>query len=191
MATREEWLNALTTKLAPTFTDHGHPLPAKLRASCGWPSVRAMSKKDRRIGECWTARASADQTTEVFVSPWIADAVEVAAILVHELVHAAVGLEEGHKGEFRKLAVALGLEGKMTATKAGAQLRERLNALVAEVGPYPHASLNGLENGRKKQTTRMIKVECPACGYVVRTSAKWIEVGLPTCCCGDQMEPIV
>jgi hypothetical protein len=31
----------------------------------------------------------------------------------------------------------------------------------------------------------MIKLICGSCGYTIRTSAKWIEVGLPVCCCGE------
>jgi len=39
----------------------------------------------------------------------------------------------------------------------------------------------------KKQTTRMIKAECPSCGYTARISQKWVDVGLPTCPCGDTL----
>jgi len=34
----------------------------------------------------------------------------------------------------------------------------------------------------------MIKVVCPEDGYIVRTTAKWLEVGMPSCPCGTQME---
>jgi hypothetical protein len=47
-------------------------------------------------------------------------------------------------------------------------------------------------SGPKKQGTRMIKVqcssECECGGYVVRTTAKWIEVGMPVCPFGTVME---
>jgi len=39
-----------------------------------------------------------------------------------------------------------------------------------------------------KQKGRNHKIVCPKCGYPVRTSLKWIRVGLPTCPCGTQME---
>jgi hypothetical protein len=85
-------------------------------------------------------------------------------------------------GRFAKVAKAFGLEGKMTATVAGAELTERLNALVEQLGEYPHALLK--ESG-KKQSTRMIKCECYSCGYIARTSSKWIEqAGAPICPCG-------
>jgi hypothetical protein len=37
--------------------------------------------------------------------------------------------------------------------------------------------------------SRLKKVICPDCGYTIRTTAKWIKVGLPTCCCGALMVP--
>lgn len=48
----------------------------------------------------------------------------------------------------------------------------------------------------KKQTTRMLKVVCPdeecphndaGSPYLVRTTRKWIECGLPACPCGAAM----
>ncbi|MEU9058994.1 hypothetical protein AB0D13_08995 [Streptomyces sp. NPDC048430] len=48
-----------------------------------------------------------------------------------------------------------------------------------------------VHSGPKKQGTRMIKVacntECECGGYVVRTTAKWIEVGMPICPAGTVM----
>ncbi len=86
----------------------------------------------------------------------------------------------------RRIALAVGLAGKMTATHASPELTERLNVLCSQIGPYPHTSLD--RSQLKKQSTRMLKVECPECGYTVRTTAKWIEAGLPTCPCGTEME---
>jgi hypothetical protein len=45
MMAREEWLNKLTESLRSTFADLGHPLPDKLRISCGWPSSHALANK--------------------------------------------------------------------------------------------------------------------------------------------------
>jgi hypothetical protein len=35
--------------------------------------------------------------------------------------------------------------------------------------------------GTKKQTTRMVKCQCDKCGYVVRTSRRWLTIGRPRC----------
>jgi hypothetical protein len=126
---REQWLNECIKQLRPEFEQLAHPLPEKIRASCSWPSKSGLAAKKRRIGEAWSSKNSADQSCEVFISPVLKEPVEVAATLVHELAHCAVGVETGHKGKFPKLAKALGLEGKMTATHASKELTVHLQQL--------------------------------------------------------------
>lgn len=187
--TREDWLNQMVDLLRNDFLEAGGELPENIRVTCGWPSQGAKAKKKRRIGECWGDDRSDDGHFEIFISPLLAEHVEVGAVLVHELVHTAVGIEAGHKAPFRKVATAMGLEGKMTATSPSKELEESLTLVAAEIGRYPHAKLT-FSNKPPTQGTRMIKVQCPdpGCGYILRTTQKWIDVGLPTCCCGKQME---
>jgi hypothetical protein len=187
IATREAWLGALVDALRPTFAELGFPLPERIRVACGWPSKSALTAKARRIGEAWSARCSADGAHETFLSPCLVDVVEVGATLVHELVHHAVGVECGHKGAFRRCALAVGLTGPMRATSAGPALAERLHAIAAAIGAYPHGTLDATL-GRKKQTTRMLKIACTDCGCIARMSRQAIdEAGLPTCGCGGAM----
>jgi hypothetical protein len=99
-------------------------------------------------------------------------------------VHAVVGTECGHRGEFRKVAKAIGLEGKMTATVAGDKLRAALEAMMFQLGDYPGAKLSKAD-AAARQTTRMLKLSCEGCGYVARTTQKWLdEIGPPLCACG-------
>jgi hypothetical protein len=184
--TREAWLISCVDLLRPDFERVGTSVPDKIRASCGWPSKSGLAAKKRRIGEAWSAKCSGDETFEVFISPVLKDAQLVLATLVHEIVHCAVGVEQGHKGAFKRIAIAIGLEGKMTDTTAGPELLKRIEEIVTEVGPYPHAELKS-SNAPKKQGTRMLLVKCPACEYQVRTTKKWLEVGVPTCPCGTEM----
>jgi hypothetical protein len=182
---REEWLGKLTEKMRlwyPTAT----PIPDRLRLTCGWPSKGAFSAKKRRVGECWTRLASGDNTTEVFISPCVADSAEVGAILAHELVHACGAT--GHRASFKRIAESIGLEGPMRSTVASTSLKERLNALVTELGPYPHAVLDKTQGPHKKDGTRLIKCVCCDCGYTVRTTRKWLEHGFPLCPNGTTME---
>ena len=183
-STREQWLNAMARLLAVDFEKAGFPLPENIRFSCGWPGG---GDRQTRIGECWHAKASADYFFEIFISPSMSDSVRVADILVHELCHAAVGLEAGHGPAFKKCATAIGLVGPMRATQASTWLRVRLAELVKQAGLYPHGSLKASDRPSKKDTTRLIKVVCPACGYTVRTTRKWLDVGLPVCVCGTEM----
>jgi len=184
---REQWLSECIQQLRPDFEQLGHSLPEKIRASCSWPSKGGLANKKRRIGEAWSAKNSGDNSFEVFISPVLKDPLEVSATLVHELVHCAVGIEEGHKGKFPRLAKAIGLEGKMTATTAGETLKARLREAADAIGPYPHAELKH-SNASPKQSTRMLKVVCKECGCVVRMTRKWLDdVGTPMCACGGEM----
>src|SRR5688572_3108510 len=96
--TREEWLVAAVDAMRPLFKAHEYTIPA-LRVTCGWPSSRALSKKKRCLGECWAKEASTDKKPQIFISPYLDEAVSdtgVLATLVHEVVHAVVGNKEGH-----------------------------------------------------------------------------------------------
>lgn len=183
--TREEWLNEAVLRLRPYFERAGHPIPERVRVTCGFPSKMALSKKKRRIGECWSNKNSADQHFEILITPLLDDTLEVVAILVHELCHAAVGLEHGHKKPFVVCARALHLEGKPTATFGGeAFKREVFEPLRASLThrDYPHGALSAFGSDRKVQTTRLLKCECNECGYVARVTRKWIdELGAPVC----------
>lgn len=183
-STREEWLTDAIAALRPMFAEIDKTLPA-VRVSVGWPGGRG--KKNTVIGQCWPTGLAKDGVAQVFISPVLDDAVRVLDVLLHELVHVVDNCENGHKAPFARMAKALGLTGKMTATVASDELAEQLTAIADDLGVYPHAALSGSSPLVKKQGTRMLKVECPEDGYVVRTTAKWIEVGLPVCPCGTRM----
>lgn len=190
--TREQWLQAANLLIdKKVFAPTGQRLPKEHRVTCGWPSVRAMSAKNARIGECWDKSASSDKHAEIIISMKLDDPLRVLDVLVHEDVHAIVGCACGHKGPFAKLARQVDLQGKLTATVAGPVLLGKLAEIAKALGPYPHKKINAISN-RVKQTTRMHKCKCAECGYVARTTAKWIEeVGTPLCPCnGEPMEEV-
>lgn len=196
--TREQWLkHASELMQIDLFGANGYSIDAKYRVSCGLPSKGAFSSKLRRIGEAWHNSASKDGTCEIFISPTIADSELVLSTLAHELVHVCVGNDKGHGPVFKKCATAIGLEGKMTATVAGEELKAWCASVVDALGRFPHAELDKSE--QKKQSTRMLKAACPNgfCQYslenpnpyVLRGSAKVFNAGVPNCpCCGSQME---
>lgn len=180
---REEWLtNAIPALAEMVMAAGGDKMPEVLRVTVSWP---VTGHKGKAIGECYAPHVSEDKGTQITISPKIDDAVDVLAILIHELIHASVGLECGHTGAFKRVAKKVGLEGKMKATVAGALLKSALMEIADGLGPYPHSRM--LMTTRKKQTTRMLKVECPGCEYVCRTTQAWLEVGVPTCPCGEEM----
>jgi len=176
--TREEWLASLVNELRPVFASVSFPLPEKIRVTCGFPSSKAKALH-RAIGEHWSPKASNDDHHEILISPVVDDVVEVAAILVHELAHAATD-GDGHGRNFTQCVRALWLEGKPTVTVAGSTFKQMTKDILDGLGPYPHAALN-VRAGRKPQPTRMLKASCPCCGYTVRLTAKWTVLGLPIC----------
>jgi hypothetical protein len=193
--------------MAPRFEELGYPLPP-FRVAVGFPSAGLKSKA---IGECWDKSVSRDDRFEIFLRPDKDDSTDVAAILAHELIHAAVGLKEGHKGKFATVALGLGFQRPLNVYKGAPDaLVEWLAPMLAEAGPMPHASLQfrqGAERGAggmgrkggegegdgdgepessgpKKQTSRLLKACCQAegCGYTVRVTSKWVDqVGAPHC----------
>ena len=197
---REQWLQAASEAI---YTDIIVPVALAPEGqvwlvSCGFPSRNALSNSRRRVGECWPVEAAGDgRTRHIFISPLLTELVDgygdgVLPTLVHELVH-VVAAEPGHRGEFRRIALAIGLEGKMTASVAGNALCGKLNAIAGQLGEYPHVSLAA--SGReRKQGTRMIKVmatKCTECEYVARTTRVWInEFGPPKCPHGSPMEVV-
>jgi hypothetical protein len=73
--TREDWLAQAIAELRSVFSALNHPLPDNIRVACGFPSSNARSAKNRAVGEHWSAKASADQTHEILISPVIDDPV--------------------------------------------------------------------------------------------------------------------
>jgi hypothetical protein len=179
--TREAWLNQALEKLRPWFEDRaGVAIPQDARVSVGFPGGGSARK---RIGECWARSQSKDKVNEIFISPVLSDPIRMLDVLVHEAVHATDDCQSGHKKEFKRVATAIGLEGKMTATVAGDELKREIERIIKVLPPLTHGALD--LSTRKKQPTRLVKLECGDCGMIIRTTAKWIEqTGNPDCACG-------
>jgi hypothetical protein len=179
--TREAWLNQALEKLRPWFEDRaGVAIPQDARVSVGFPGGGSARK---RIGECWARSQSKDKVNEIFISPVLSDPIRMLDVLVHEAVHAVDDCQSGHKEAFKRTALAVGLEGKMTATHAGDKLKAELERIIKILPPLTHGALD--LSTRKKQPTRLVKLECDGCGMIIRTTAKWIEqTGNPDCACG-------
>ena len=168
--------------------------PELVRLSCSWIKGR---KTERAVGVCFPQTLSAGGVNEIFITPTVAESHEVLAILVHELIHAMDNNKSRHRGFFKAVSEAVGLEGRRTATTAGDELGAVLSGIVSELGDYPHAEVSlhkrlsdpkedpkgggsgGSDgedvpsDGGKKQKNRQLKVAC-TCGCIGRFSAKWI-----------------
>lgn len=207
---REAWLTAGIEVFRPMFVQIGFPLPDKIRVSIGWGTSGARQENAQILGVTMARSCSADGVNEIYISPEDADTANMLETLLHELIHVADNCEHGHRGPFAEMATRLGFLGPMTTTPPSVDLRAELFVIAAELGEYPGAQItipsrvlstpipvgpNGKpvrwSSGPGTQTTRMIKVACPhtECeGYFVRTTQKWITVGLPRCPRGHRME---
>lgn len=183
---REDWLNRLARLMEPKFKELGHPLPS-YRVSCGFTSKGARSK---RIGECWAAECSKDAHHEVFIHPGVDDPMEVASILCHELIHAAVGIKEGHGAKFKATATSFGLVGPAKSTTHGPEFESYANGLLLKVGAYPHAKLEstGVSSLPPSRSGRLVKLLCAEDSgfkvYMVRGDIN--RQGYPLCPCCEQ-----
>jgi hypothetical protein len=173
------------------------PLPAQLRIAIGFTS---SGRRSRNIAECWDKQCSEDRHFEIFIRPDLSESkdllqMQVAAILGHELVHAAVGVAARHGKEFRRVARAMGLVGQMAATTAGPEFEKAMRPILEAAGPLPQGRLHlaigasSHSSRRKKQHSRQVKCACTECGYTVHTTCKWLELaGAPLCPKHGQMD---
>jgi hypothetical protein len=195
--TREAWLNYVAQCMAPVFEKLGAPLPAQLRIAIGFTS---SGRRSRSIGECWDNQCSEDRHFEIFIRPDLGESkdlmpMQVAAILGHELVHAALGVAARHGKEFRRVARGIGLVGQMATTTAGPEFEKALRPILEAAGPLPHGRLHvsagasSHSSRRKQQYSRPIRCACSSCGYTVHTTRKWLELaGAPLCPKHGQMD---
>ena len=184
---REAWLEKGVEQLNTLVFSPCGKSADDVRVSVGFPAG-SRGAKNSAIGQCWDNSVSAGGFNEIFVSPVIEDSVRALDILAHEMVHAIVGTNAGHKGPFKRLATEIGLTGKMTATVAGPELTKTLESIVENIGEYVHKKMTPGEKAKKKGS-RLVKVECTACDNVARQARSTFEnYGLT---CGSCDVPMV
>jgi len=172
---REAWLQKIIDIWRPYFSRLGHGLPACIWISPGRPP------SGRWTGACYPGAASDDGNPHIFIHPVLSDSTRVAGVVVHQLCHVALG-NRSHGPPFRRLATAVGLVGKMTKTIEGPLFLAIMPATIDRIGPYPHSALRQLRRlDRKLARTRLVRVHCAACGYLVRTTQRWLMVAIPIC----------
>lgn len=189
--TREAWLIEASKELAVLLEEQGVEM-VPIRVSVGWPG--GSGKKGNVVGQCWPSTASADGIPQIFMSPvrGESDTLHVLGTLLHEMIHAVDDCQSGHRGNFLRIARSVGFLPKFTsADNRHPDLDAQLEEIAGRLGLFPHAEISLTVRGseeKKKQSTRMIKVVCPEDDYTLRTTQKWIDVGLPVCPCGVEME---
>jgi predicted RNA-binding Zn-ribbon protein involved in translation (DUF1610 family) len=182
---REDWLRQglellLVEVIEPVqCVNRGVGGPRSTYVSVGFPKG-SKGKSGPAIGQCWSGTSSADGNPHVFISPTLVDPDRVLDVLLHELGHVIVGNNHGHRKPFSDFCRKVGLVKPWTATTASPELREKLNNISIKLGAYPHSGLTSLA-GVKKQTTRMRKYKCPACGQIVRAATDTLNASCLDC----------
>jgi hypothetical protein len=155
---RETWLLSAVDALRDgIFKPHGVDIPT-LKLSVGLPHARNQRKVKVQY---FPPADNADGVASIFVSPLVDDGSLIIGNLYALL-----------KSTFAPLKQTL------------PQFTQDMSDLfLATLGKYPSAALKLPD--ADTQATRMLKMECPACGYVVRATQRWISKGKPVCHCGD------
>jgi hypothetical protein len=173
--TREAWLLNAIDKLKPIFKENGFLIPA-VQISCGFPSSGARTL---HIGECWDKASSEHGVNEIFIHPSLDDPVLILDTITHELVHVVDDCKSKHGKEFKEIALKIGLEGPMRSASAGEKLKERLERIVPELGPYPHGKMTIMPKFILRRPRPRAK--CSECGYEITPLKKWLHLGPPIC----------
>jgi hypothetical protein len=100
------------------------------------------------------------------VSPIEDDPVKIGEVLAHEMLHAALPIGTGHRGQFRERCKQIGLEGNPSQTVAGEWLRGMLTGIVANYGAFPHAKIVIPEV--RKRENRNFAADCTQSGCTYR-----------------------
>ena len=178
--TREAWLDKAVSLFKHSVERAtACPLPL-IKVACGFPARKALARKKRAIGECWGKEATASETAHVFISPLIDDPVEVLAVLIHELSHAALPAKIKHGRAFAIAVKKIGLEGKPTNTIPGPTFDKVCrDTLLPLLGLYPHTKFEP-KIPEKKQSTRLRLYECD-CPVKVRVASDGFDATCNLC----------
>lgn len=173
---REAWLRSAYAMLRKELLPEA---PEAVAVTWGFPSRGATSRRKRRIGECWGRsgiKGKVEGDHVILVSPTITEPAEIVDTLLHEMVHASLPEGTGHRKGFSQLAARVGLVKPWTATTASPELKVKIGAILAKLGPWPGGALVA----RPKEKSRQLKAVCK-CGRILRLSAKVAAEGEVIC----------
>lgn len=215
--TREEWLNRAVEVFRPRFEEVGMPLPEKVHVSVGFPDgFGAESKQVMAITLASFASTGgineifispeydhAVTVLGVLIHELIHAADDNKSGHRGKFAEAATRL--GLTGKMTATVPSVGLEAELITISEtlGAYPHKRTmifevldaakkNPVPTErkvpVGSTPTLERPRVHSGRTSQKTYMLKLVCPSGdGFSVRTTAKMLTIGYPSCPCGQVM----
>ena len=146
------------------------------RFRCGLTSSRSDYRmKHAAIGQIHYSHSTGNKVNEIVISNRLngkgtkIQSSVVAHVLLHEMIHACTPYH-GHKGEFKRLARALEMDGKLTATENSQALEDRIiQDVVNPLGKFPHKAVT---TRTSRKGSRLLKITCTECDIVFRASKK-------------------
>jgi len=136
-AKQSDWLSKGMEILRCDFEQIGYPFPAEIPIFVEFPTKLSHGVNIGWLGQCqWRNDTNGNPSYKILINPTV-DGITALDILVHEMVHAAVGCECGHTDMFYIIAEAIGQDD--TGIMAGAEevLLRRLRDIQEILGPYP------------------------------------------------------
>jgi len=175
----QEWINLIVNWTIATLASHGVSNPTlQLVVSPGFCS--GGSRRTKTLGQCYNPQSASDKkTNHIFLNPRMDNSITIIGVIIHEVIHAVIGIDKKHGREFKEAMSICNLTGKPTATMLDEHGVEWANKVIEKYGAYPRPSFTG--EGIKKQKTNLIKACCPKCGYTIRVTQKWINYSHPIC----------
>lgn len=177
MQTREQWLDAAVAAIRARIPE----VASRIRCAPGFPRTFTRSGT---TAEVIPDTDSQDGHFEVLIAPTLADPEGVFTALLGQVLHTLPGALTVASRAYRDALVNWGLAIEGAEVSPTADFPDHWQADIDSLGPYPHAAVTVAT--RKTQSTRMLKLTCPQCGYIVRTTGKWLAQGLPVCHDGAQ-----
>ena len=169
---REEYLQRAVALLNETaFKPAGYDMPP-VNVSVSWIIGNRTANK-KTLGQCSPRASSSAGVNELRIVPTVDDSFLAIDTLAHEMVHAYDDCKSSHGAGFRKICLAVGLDGnsQMTYAEAGEKLGKTIKNIIATIGEYPHAKVD--VSNVKKQGSRMLKHICEnECGASCYQSSK-------------------
>ena len=179
MKNREEWLNSMKDFMEPVFKSHGYEFSNPILVSSGFCT------KKTAVGQCFAPVGKTD-TIHIFIDPSRGYGMDVAEILCHELIHAALGNKEGHGKLFKGACKKLGLK-PTRFTGATPEFIRWCRPFIDRLGPYPHEILKRPMTTRFQSKMKIVK--CVQCSFWVRIDE---ELLLPKrICCPYCQDPLL
>lgn len=208
---RETWLNAIAAKMAPKFAEIGYPLPEfRVAVGFTSHGAKSNANGECWSSKCSEDGKFEILIRPDVADPLMASAI-LAHELTHTAVGIAEGHKGKFVAVMKAIGFTKPFTSTVpTPTfeqwvlpflqEVGAFPHARLNfnpiGLAPILGKRKPSSrvVEGLRSGipeeeveeiitsaKPKQGTRLIKASCSECGYTVRVTQKWLDVGPPHC----------